>query len=643
LPAKNNEVESAAPPWRSGLPALLAAALLSVLALAAYWRSFAAPFVFDDGPSIVDNPTIHALGTSLRPPADTTVSGRPVLNLSLAANYAAGGGAVWGYHAVNLAVHVLAGLALFGIVRRTLGRLGAGDATGAALCAALLWTLHPLQTESVTYVIQRAESLMGLLYLATLYCFIRGCDAAGPARAWWFPGSVACCFLGMGTKEVMVSAPLIVLLYDATFIAGSLRGALALRGRYYLGLAASWLLLGCLVLSTHGRAGTAGFGAGVSPRAYALTQVYAVVHYAGLAFWPSPLVFDYGRDLLPVGPWLVPCALVLAALAAATVWMLARRPALGFLAVCFFALLAPSSSLVPVATEPMAEHRMYLALAPVIVLAVLGMRRVLGRGLVPVCSVAAAVLLCLTWQRNGDYRSDEALWTDTVSKRPGNDRAHNDLGFILASEPGRRDDAIAQYRSALGLSPNYSTAHYNLAMALVGKPGGLEEAIAEFEATIRLDPGLAEARFNLGRALMEEPGRMEDAARQYEETLRIRPDFPGAQYNLGCALGSIPGRAGESVAHYEAALRQDPGLVEAHFNLGCVLAQMPGRLDDAISQFQAAVRLRPDYLPAILNLGTALGSAGRGPEAVAFLREAQSRLPGNEAIHRLMDRLSAAP
>jgi len=170
---------------------------------------------------------------------------------------------VWSYHAFNLVILVLAGLTLFGIVRRTLAPWVGLGASPIAFCAALLWVLHPLLTESVTYVIQRAESLMGLFYLLTLYFFIRAAGTNSRHKRLWFGLSVASGLLGMATKDVMVSAPLIVFLYDRTFLAGGFLEAWRWRRRFYAGLAATWLILPFLVLSTHGRGGTAGFGSGV--------------------------------------------------------------------------------------------------------------------------------------------------------------------------------------------------------------------------------------------------------------------------------------------------------------------------------------------------------------------------------------------
>jgi hypothetical protein len=164
--------------------------LVVAAGLLAYHNSFTGPFIYDDGPSIRENPTIHQLWPiwqALSPPHSgaITVEGRPLINLSFAINYALGGYHVWGYHALNLTIHILAGLTLLGIVRRTLlqprlrERFGAA-ANGLALATAVLWTVHPLQTESVTYIVQRAESMMGLFYLLTLYCFIRSAESPQP-------------------------------------------------------------------------------------------------------------------------------------------------------------------------------------------------------------------------------------------------------------------------------------------------------------------------------------------------------------------------------------------------------------------------------------------------------------------------------
>jgi tetratricopeptide (TPR) repeat protein len=647
-------------------PLIACGAAISASVALAYVRTFAVPALFDDDPSIADNPTIRHLGTAFFPPSFATVGGRPILNLSLAANYAVSGVRVWSYHAANLVIHVLAGLTLFGIVRRTLTRRAVPDALFIALSVALLWALHPLQTESVTYLIQRAESLMGLFYLCTVYFFIRGAESEGTGANRWFVLSLGACLLGMATKEVMVSAPLVVLLYDRTFLSGSFSGALRRRSWVYAGLAATWIVLPFLVLSTHGRGGTAGFASGISPWSYALNEFPAVVHYLRLGIWPRPLVFDYGTSLAAFSLSVLLCAFVVAGLAVGTAWALVRRPILGFLGACFFAILAPSSSIVPVASEPMAEHRMYLALVPMAIFAALGAFRLLGRAALPACVAAAVALLASTLVRNEAYASDERIWSDTAAKLPDNERAHNNLGIaldnegrtaeaiaqfewvlrlkpnlaethtnlgnVLAKVPGRMNEAIAHYIEAARLKPEYAPAHINLAIAFADQDR-TQEAIEQNLEALRIWPNSAEAHSNLGSDLSNIPGRLNEAIAHCETAIQLKPELAQAHSSLGSALSRVPGRLPEAVAQCEEAVRLGPGDAKAHNNFGKVLIVVPGRLDDAIAQFEEALRLAPDLAAAHVNLGNALDAKGRTDEAIAQFREALRLRPDSAEAH----------
>ncbi|HXA80955.1 MAG TPA: tetratricopeptide repeat protein [Opitutaceae bacterium] len=645
----------------------LACVAIVLAALAVYSNSFSGPFIYDDVVAITENPTIRHLWPVWRvlsPPGHLTVSGRPLINLSLALNYALSGDAVWSYHAVNLLIHILAGLALFGIVRRTIlerptfniqrstskanpraispeSRF-AGAATPLALTVALLWVVHPLQTECVTYVIQRTESLMGLFYLLTLYCFVRGVEAqefyGGPstgsghstpkkvacherrpkAGVEWFAASILSCLLGMASKEVMVSAPLMVLLYDRTFVAGSFRAAWQQRRKLYLGLAATWLLLGYLVATTGDRGGSAGFGDGISERTYALTQFRAIVHYLRLSVWPQPLVFDYGRSVLRQVAEAAPYAAIILTLVILTVVGLWRNRALGFLGAWFFAILAPSSSVVPVVTETMAEHRMYLALAAVITVIVFGLYALLGRRSVVIGLALAVGLGVLTARRNEDYRSELAIWSDTVAKCPDNPRAHNNLGDALMNIPGQLSQAIFAYEAAVRIDPNFSVAHNNLGCVLANIPGRWPEAISHFETVFRIAPGNAKARNNLG-IILYKAGRTSEAMIQFEAAVRIKPDYAEAHRNLGIALDEV-GRIPEAAAQFKQVVRIDPDNAEAHNSLGIILDKA-GRMPEAIAQFEEAVRIDPNGAEVHKNLSIALGKVGRIPEAIDQCQE----------------------
>jgi protein O-mannosyl-transferase len=625
---------------------LVAGAAIAAAAVAVYCSSFSGRFTFDDRPSIVENATIRHLGdlgSVLSPPSGGyTVSGRPLVNLSLAINYALGGMNVWGYHAFNLAIHIFAGLALFGIMRRTLENWsGLSKWHGLAFAVALIWTVHPLQTESVTYVIQRAESMMGMFYLLTLYCFIRYAEETQAGKSIWGWLSIGACLLGMASKEVMVSAPVMVFLYDRTFITGSFRETWRRRGRYYLGLALTWILLVYLLLhsGTRGHTAAGNFGDDISPEGYWLTQFHAIMRYLALAAWPTPLVFDYGTQAVP-SLWSVFPSMVATGLlgvgALCALFSPSRTPgrevsgrqAIGFAGVWFFAILAPTS-LVPVIVQVMAEHRMYLALAPAVAVAVVGGYRLFEQLLpktgisgapirlyLPVCLAAAAGLGFATAERNRDYHAELTLWGKTAARCPGNPRAQYNFGLGL-SKSGNLPAAIERYREALRLKPDYTEAHNNLGIAL-SEIGRWTESIPEYEEAARLDPGSARIRYNLGNAFLH-TGELSDAIASYQEGRRLADD-PNIELNLGIALARA-GRVAEAAPAYARALKLDPDFAKALYYLGNALLQL-GRPDEAIASYERYLRLKPDNPDACYRLATALVGAGRAQEAIAWYENA---------------------
>ena len=248
----------------AGLRVWVVVVLIVGAGVLAYHNSFGGAFIFDDFSSIGENSSITKLWPpwqALSPPSGgEAVQNRPIVNFSLAINYALGGTDVWGYHATNLAVHLLAALTLFGIVRRTLRLPTVSEglrenSTLLALATALIWMVHPLQTEAVTYIIQRTESLAGMFYLLSLYLVIRGMSSS--RSLWWYIPAVISCALGMGSKEMMVTAPLIILLYDRVFVSRSFKEVFRRRGILYLALAATWGIL--LVLVSTGDRSSAGY------------------------------------------------------------------------------------------------------------------------------------------------------------------------------------------------------------------------------------------------------------------------------------------------------------------------------------------------------------------------------------------------
>jgi len=593
--------------------------------IAAYANSFSGPFIFDDASSIPDNPHIRRLWPLwqvMSAPPQSTIAGRPLVCLSLALNYALDGLNVRGYHAFNLAIHLLSALLLSGIVRRTLlnpvfgGRFEQA-APWLAAASATIWMIHPLQTEAVTYIVQRTELLVGFFYLLTSYCAIRAWAGHRPRP--WFAAAVVSCALGMASKESMATAPLVVLLYDRAFVSASFSASLRRHWALYAALAMTWLIVGLVVL-TGPRNETVGFSLGVNPFDYLRTQAGVIVWYLRLCLWPHPLVISYSDWPLATSIREVrPQALLVLGLLATTAWALWRRPALGFLGAWFFLILAPTSSFVPIVTEFAAERRMYLPLAAVVVLAAIGGYRLLagasnrlalrtwapgwiGGGLV---IVLATLLGSLTAARNRDYRSELAIWSDAVAKRPRNALAHSTLGAVLR-ELRRDDEAIAHYTEALRLKPGYAEAHYNMANALADQEK-LDQAIEHYREALRLTPDYPEGHSNLGVVLLNQ-GRLDEARHHFAEAVRLKPDYMEARVNLALALTRL-GRTKEAIDQFTQVLRVSPDNAGAHWGLARALASQ-NRIQEAVGEYREVLRLDPGHADARNELNAILRSKG---------------------------------
>lgn len=634
-----------------------AALLIAFTALVAYHNSFSGAFVFDDKGAILENPTLRDLwppGSVLSPPINgLPVTGRPVTNLSFALNYAVRATNPFGYHLVNTAIHLWCALTLFGVVRRTLlqpalSRRFGPHALSLATAAALLWATHPLQTAAVTYLSQRAETLASALILTALYAFIRGrgdgvrrasdrnhvvgtnavstgivCNSpssslrsSGSNRA-WLAGSVLACWLAIGAKEIAFVIPLWVILYDRVFFHQSWRSVFREHAFFHVALFASWLPLAWLIQSTENRGATWAADAGFTPWNYLLLQCEALVHYLRLVFWPVPLVFDYGRNLpVPTLPAVWPQAALLIGLVVATAIAVWRSSAAALLGVGFFAILAPTSSFVPIA-DPMFEHRMYLPSALVIIGAVVSVYRVCGPRVGWALPPLAIVLCAATISRNTDYQDPIALWADTIEKRPNNARARGNLGELLTLQH-RYAEALPHLEAAYRLTPEQPIAPHNFANAL-DLLGRREEAIRYYREALALQPTNHLARANLANALAI-TGSLDEALTLFEETLRDVPDFAEAHRDYGRALLRA-GRIGDAIVAFKRAADLRPHDPDSHFNLADALAR-DRRLPEAIVALREAVRLRPDHVPALNNLGSALLMTRQVPDAIVVLQQA---------------------
>jgi tetratricopeptide (TPR) repeat protein len=429
----------------NAVPLLLLAVGLS------YSSAIHTGFVFDDNLHVTNSPTIGDARAYL-----DGAGGRWLSRVTLLANHRLGGLNPLGYHLFNVGVHALGVLTLFALLRRVLAlpRFGdrfAGRETSLAFAVALLWAVHPLNTQAVTYVIQRDESLMGLFFLLTFYCWTRGATD-GPPRL-WYPLAVlsylACCHC----KEVCVALPPVLWAFDRVILADRWRTVLRRRWLPHLAILAVW---GYALRPVLGGAFAAedvgiGFGLDITPYQYLMTESEVLLHYLRLVVWPvgqSGDTADWKVAESMTEVW--PAFAAITAVFLAGVVLLVVRPAVGLLFVWFFVILGPTSSVMPI-RDVAFEHRMYLSLIAVVaglvfaadaLIGRVSFRYAWGRPLVAgvLVTVAAVALGRLTQLRNTVYRTNDTFLENIFETRPGNVRAKAAVAEIRLRQ-GRYDEA----------------------------------------------------------------------------------------------------------------------------------------------------------------------------------------------------------
>ena len=619
---------------RSRFSTVLLVAVPLLLAVAVYGRVLHGELLYDDVRSVRDNPAVTDLGGTVAGFGRALLQGgRPTTDLTLAVDRAVGGSGTFAFHVTNLLLHLAATLLVLVFTRAVLRLAGSGAVDGVAVAVAGLFALHPLQTEAVSYVTQRAEVLASAFYLATLLALLRA-DRAGPRAPGLGFGALALLLfaLGMGAKPILVTAPVAFLLLLA-----SVPGGEAPRRKpwaWRLALVAPLVLVALAAArgtlrSVEGKA-DAGFSIPRSdPGSYLLTEWRAVVTYLRLLVWPAGQSADWSFPLsrnLSEPPVLLAGLFLAALLVAAAVlgWRCRGRPGsaaadgrvAAYGTAWFFLVLAPTSSFIPIA-DVLVEHRVYLASWGFLVVAVLGGRHLLAR-LVPgrearvgmiLVGLAWGVLAVVAWQRNAVWESELALWSDAVAKAPGKARPRLGLGTALARR-GDLPGAIAQLRAGLELAPLDATGLrvallHDLGTALLSA-GRTEEAIAPLREAVRLDPAEQDPPQSLALALWT-VGDAEGAEEAARAALARNPASAGGARVLGEVLASRGDRAG-AVPLLEQAVRAQPGDATVRFNLGVAYASL-GRIAEACASFRAVTRLRapPEALQAAQQGIAALG------------------------------------
>jgi len=552
-----------------------------------------------------------------------------------------------GPHLINVFLHSLAALLLFAFLRRATG------SRWRSALVALLFGVHPLHVESVAWVAERKDVLSAFFWFLTLWTYLRYVERPDWRR--YLP--VLFVFsLGLMSKPMIVTLPFVLLLLDIWPLrrlpsvefaeTGSARVAKLLRGNVlwekipFLALSGLVAATAYITQKTSGSVDMIQAPAGVRVE----NALVSYLVYIAKMFWPSNLAVLYPYPLgIPL--WQAVCAgLAIAAITALAITRFRESPYLSLGWFWYLGTLVPVIGLVQIGLQSHADRYTYIPLTGLFLMLAFAAGDVVGRWpafkpvVVFVLATGCALALAATELQLRYWKDSEALYSRATAVTVGNYTMHYGLGTVLARDPHRVPEAIAEYQWAVAGKPEYWQARDNLATLLMNS-GRLPEAIEQYQAALRIKPDSAELHNNLGTAFTKTPGRRFEAIAQYEDAIRIKPDFVEAHTGLGDTLSAIPGRLPDAIAQYEAAVRIRPDSAELHNNLGAMLAREPDRTAQAIAQYQTALRLKPSFIGAHYNLGVILSNLPeRRPEAIAQF-ETVLRAGPNPQVRQMVEHL----
>ncbi len=596
-------------------------ALIMLLCAVAYTNTLDVPLQWDGKYFIAENPAIRDFSYFMEPSQAKGTDFYQAIRmrwagyLSFALNYRVHGLDVTGYHIVNILIHMLNSILLFvlitGLLRTpALRNLPPYSSSQLALFSALLFAVHPIQTEAVTYIFQRLASLAALFYLGAIVSYVWS-RLPGPkrTRTVWFALSILLSVLAMKTKEHTFTLPFIVLLIEIMFFRESVRRRILLLAPFALVLLIIPLsllgnesspgeIIASLERATHGYKN-------VSRPEYLLTQSKVIVEY--LRLWVLPVGQNIDHFVAVETSFFSPRVLfsftLLAALLTGGAPFLVlsrggRRPLLrlaAFGVFWFFLTLSIESSIIPLPML-MAEYRMYLPSAGLFLAAASLVHHLLPaqsaaparRAVLTALALLVIIYTGTTLHRNNVWRSGPSLWTDVVSKNPMSAKGYNNLGLILMNS-GENDTAVELFRKAISLSPAYADPYNNLGIAL-GNKGLPRQAIEQYRKALSLDPSLYKTHNNLGNAFRD-LGMTQQAISNYRTATDLNPSYAEAHNNLGVAYAK-KGESRKAEEHFRLAISFKPELTGARMNLAISLLEQ-GRRNEGRRELEELLKASP--------------------------------------------------
>ena len=630
--------------------------LVTVIGLV-YGNTFLNGFHFDDFPSILEKPWIRGLDKI--PQFLFSFFQRPLVILSFNINYAISEFGVWSYHLFNIMFHVLATLLVYQLTHRALDCLKEfshqKSFTFLPFFAAMVFALHPLNTQSVTYISSRSSLLVTVFYLGAMILFFKGFKTwkETGGKGWgYFIGSGLCFLLGGFSKETIVTLPAMFFLFHFYFISRKTPKAWIVTNAKWILLLAIPLLafVGYKQLVAGGLLSAS--SAHLRPGTWFLTQTSVVpLEYFRKMLFPFNMNIDIDfpilSDWLQSESWLgmgvlgffIIFWIRISTRVSETGSPEVGRRCVGFGMAWILLTLLPTSSFIPL-LDVAVEHRTYLPMVGFVFMFAGGFGCVRTWGVFPGLSFPATklvnfcavlILLCFSMGvivRNGDWRDEVTLWTDAKKKSPNLVRPYNNVGEAY-DKLGKYDEAIVEFEGALKIQPDYFFGLNNLGN-IYGKQRKLPQAIVYFQKALEQKPDYSPAHYNLARAF-HLTGKRQEAAESYRKAIKSNPYFEQAFYNLAYLAMELS-LFDEAIKNFKKFLVMQPNHSKAHFGLGNGL-MMKGDLDLALAEYRKSAQLDPKFAFPYLNIANIQMQTKNIPAAIENFEKALSINPSMPAAH----------
>jgi protein O-mannosyl-transferase len=598
----------------------------------AYSNSFDCSFHLDDFSIIANNSAIRNL-SDIMDWWKLVPTRRAIGYLSFALNYRFNGLDVWGYHLVNLAIHIFNSLLVWWLVMLTMATPAMRTQPISrhkeliALFTALLFVSHPLATQSVTYIVQRLASLATLFYFLSLALYVKGrlWEGDGGRQVYfYYAGSLMSATLGMLTKEIVFTLPFALLLYEFCFIKKD-TWKINLKDRgiqipLVILVFLTFVVLFYLSFSFKELKKVAHLLVGDHPITaweYLLTQFSVILTYIRLFILPINQNLDYDYPIshgIFEGHTLFGL-LSLAGIFVFGIFLFRKYRLIAFGIFWFFLTPSVQSSIIPI-QDVIFEHRTYLpSFGFFLVLTGASFYFLYDRYKYVVISVMCLMILAcavLTYERNKVWQSEYTLWADCVKKSPHKPRPMSNYGKALA-DIGRWSEALIYYNKAIAANPLFPAAYDNRGSAYVAL-GNFKQAIMDFDRAIAIQPNYANAYYDRGTAYIA-LGNYEQAIGDFDRAIAIKPDSADYYNNRGAARAGL-GNYKRAISDYDRAIAIKPDYADYYNNRGAAYAGL-GNYEQAISDYDRAIEMRPNYAQASNNRGIVYARLGRYKQAIS--------------------------